>query len=132
MDAAAANVSLNDDYGDDHGADAPATWYLAFFRDSTFATELTTTGGIARIPLPNTSVYWPDAAGGEKSNAGGPVSSAASTGVWAYDATGWALMTAATGGNRGDGGDCDPVSNETIGTVLTVNDGDLVIAYELD
>lgn len=132
MDVAAANASLDDDYGDNAGASAPATHYLALFRDSTWTTELTGTGGIARIPITNNSVNWPNAASAEKTLAVN-VSSAASTGAWTYDASAWALMDAATGGNRGDGGDFDdPLVNDAAGTVLTIYAGALVISYDTD
>lgn len=131
MDIASANASLDNDYGNNHGDHAPATHYLAFFRDDSYATELTRTGGIARIPITNNSTNWPDASGGSKS-LGATLTSDTSTGVWAYDATAWALMDAATGGNRGDGDSCDPVSNDVIGTVITVDDGALTIEYDTD
>jgi hypothetical protein len=132
MDVAAANASLDNDYGDSHGDHAPATHYLALFRDTTWDTELTGTAGVDRIPITNNSTNWPDAADGEKT-LGATLESDPSTDVWDFDAQAWALMDAATAGNRGDGGELDdPLSVDDVGAVITVDAGSLVVAYETD
>lgn len=133
MDEAAANASLDNDFGDNAGASAPATHYVALFRDDTYAEELTLTGGIDRFPIPNDSTHWPAAAGAEKTlTLAAPVDSDPSTSVWAHDATAWALMDAATGGNRWQGDECDPISNDAVGTILSIEDGALTISIDTD
>lgn len=83
QDDAAANASLDDDFGDSKGAKAPATWYIAIF--DSLGNELTGTGGINRIAVANTGAAagtnWPDASARAKSN-GVDVTSSSSTGAW--------------------------------------------------
>lgn len=133
MDEATANVILDARFGASRAAGTPATDYLALFRDDTYAEELTTTGGIDRFPIPNDGTSWPAAAAGEKTlTLAASIDSDPSTSVWVHDATAWALMDAATGGNRGPGSDCDPVSNDTVGTVLSLEDGDITVQIPTD
>lgn len=133
MDDAAANTLLDARFGAGRAAGTPATDYLALFRDDSYAEELTTTGGIDRFPIPNDATSWPDASAGEKVlTLAAPIESDPSTGVWANDATAWALMSAATGGDRGPGGTCDPISNDVVGTVIPINDGDLTVEIPTD
>lgn len=132
MDVAAANASLDNDYGDSHGSAAPATHYLALFKDATWAVELTGTGGIDRFPVTNDSTSWPDATAGQKVLDIDLVSDE-STGPWDFDAGAWALMSAASGGNRGDGGELDDsIANDAAGAVLTVYSGTIIVQYETD
>src|SRR5207302_1838721 len=88
QDDAAANKTLNNDFGDRRGGDAPATWYIAIFDSSD--TELTGTAGVNRIGVANTGAAsgtnWPDAASRAKSN-GVAVTSSTSTGAWAATGT---------------------------------------------
>lgn len=124
---------LNARLGANRAAGTPATDYLALFRDDTYAEELTGTGGIDRIPIPNDGTHWPAAVDGEKTlTLAAPIESDPSTGVWAHDASAWALMSAATAGDRGPGGTCDPISNDEVGTVIPINDGDLTVAIPTD
>lgn len=131
MDEVAANAALDCTYGDNHGASAPDTFYLALFRDDTFDEELTATAGIDRFPVDNDSAHFPDAAAATKTLSGALVS-AASTDVWVHDATAWALMDDPVAGNRWDGDNCDAISNDEVGTVITVEDGAVSIGYDTD
>lgn len=133
MDDAAANTILDARFGAGRAAGTPATDYVALFRDDTYAEELTGTGGVDRFAVTNNGTHWPAATGGEKTlTLAAPLESDPSTDVWVYDATAWALMDAAVAGNRGPGGTCDPIANDEVGTVVPINDGDLVVSIPTD
>lgn len=132
MDVTAANAHLDNNYGDDAGVNAPATHYVALFKDDTWAVELTTTAGVDRLPITNDSTNWPDAVDGAKENAV-ELTSDDPTDVWADDAQAWALMSAPTGGYRGIGGDLDdPIENLGPGSPVVVAVGALAIVIDTD
>lgn len=127
IDSAAKTNSLKNDYGTSKGANSPSSVYLAFFADSTYATELTGTGGIPRIPISNVDAQLATSAA-VTSNVNGLVSSA-STGAWGSTATYAALMSTASGaGDKWDGGALGtPVTISAAGTTITVAAGALQI-----
>jgi hypothetical protein len=103
VDTAAKTNSLKNDYGTSKGSNSPSTVYLAFFADSGYATELTGTGGIPRIPISNVDAQFTTSAA-VTSNVNA-LTSSASTGSWASSATYAALMSTSSGaGDKWDGG----------------------------
>ena len=126
----AKTKSLQNDFGDNKGAMAPATWYIAIFDGDPTAggTELTGTGGVARKSVANTTAKWTVSAG-QASNAASE-SHAASTGAWAADGTYAALMSASSGGDLWDVLPLtDPLIVAGAGVVITWDIGDYTVEY---
>lgn len=127
VDTAAKTNSLKNDYGTSKGSNSPATVYLAFFADSAYATELTGTGGIPRIPISNVDAQFTTSAA-VTSNVNA-LTSSASTGAWGSSATYAALMSTSSGaGDKWDGGALSSsVTISASGTTITVAAGALQI-----
>lgn len=123
----AKTASLKGDYGTSKAAGAPATWFVAYFTDNTMATELTGTGGIARIAVTNVDANWTTTSG-VTSNATA-ITSATSTGSWSASAGFVALMDAATVGNAWDGGNLtSSVTVAAANTIVQIAIGQLTIS----
>jgi hypothetical protein len=96
-DTAAANKSLDNDYGASKGANAPASHTLHLFAGDPAipaadggGVELTSAGGYSAPTITNNGTSWQPAANGQKN--GVNVTFPASTGAWSAVATHWALL----------------------------------------
>lgn len=127
MSTAAKTASLKGDFGTSKSANAPATYFVAYFTDSGMATELTGTGGIARIAVTNVDANWSTTAG-VTSNVTA-ITSATSTGAWGSTAGFVALMDAVTAGNAWDGGNLtSSVTVAAANTIVQIAIGQLTIS----
>lgn len=127
LSTVAKTASLKGDYGTSKSTNAPATVYVAFFTDSGMLTELTGTGGIARIAISNVDANWTTTAG-VTSNATA-FTSATSTGGWSASAGFVALMDAVTVGNAWDGGNLtSSVTVSAANTIVQIAIGQLTIS----
>lgn len=127
VDTAAKTVDLQGVYGTSRGANAPATMYLAIFADSAFATELTGTGGIPRVPISNVDAQFTTTSGVTTNvNA---ITSSASTGAWGSTGTYACLMSTSSGaGVKYDGGALgSSVTVSAAGTTVQIAAGQLQI-----
>lgn len=125
IDTAAQNASLDNDYGASTGPNAAAAHQLALFTDDprTGGTELTSTGGYARVVVTNDGTNWAAAAGGSKTSA--PQMFAASTDAWSDTATWFVLYDDADGTTAWDAGPLDSeiavdTSSTEVETTLTI------------
>lgn len=109
LDTAAQNASLDNDYGASKGANAPTAHEVALFTDhpDLGGTELTSTGGYARVSWTNDGTNWPAASGGQKTSA--TVTFPVPTAAWSDTATYWVLFDAADSTTRWD---CGRLSEE--------------------
>lgn len=123
----AKTASLKGDFGTTKSANAPATYFVAYFTDNTMATELTGTGGIARVSVTNVDANWTTTAG-VTSNATA-ITSATSTGSWSATANFVALMDALTAGNAWDGGTLTTgVTVSAANTIVQIAIGQLTVS----
>lgn len=126
MDTAAQNASLDNDYGDDHGPNSPASFALALYvgdpradgEELADATEVDAEGGGTEV-VPNgyapAAVAHADflpAAGGVKSTAA-PVQFADALAEWPDTVTHWQLRDATTGAAWDSGALADPFLDVT-------------------
>ena len=127
LSTAAQNASLDNDYGATKGPNAPAAHQLALFNGDPLlgGTELTATGGYARVTVTNNGTTWPAASSGEKTSAA--ITFPTSTAAWSDTATHWVLYDDADGTTAWDCG----VLNEELAVVAasTVAQTTLTIFY---
>jgi hypothetical protein len=91
----AQNLSLDANYGDNHGPNWPdSVWLHLFANDPTVGGMEIFGGNYAAVEIDNNSLHWPDAMGGLKSN-GIAENFLPSTGPWSSPATFWWLSDAA-------------------------------------
>lgn len=102
LSATEQNRSLALFYGASRGAGSSATHELALFTGDprTGGTELTATGGYARVSITNDGTNWPAPSGGMI--LGADQTFAASSGAWSDTATWWVLY-AVDSGEMADG-----------------------------
>lgn len=107
LSTAAQNASLDNDYGATKGANSPAAHQLALFNGDPLlgGTELTATGGYARVVVTNNGTNWPGAADGATTSAS--IAFATSTAAWSDTATHWVLYDNADGTTAWDAGVLD-------------------------
>lgn len=92
LSVAAQNAALDALLGSGKAAGVPASWEVALFAGdpSNGGTELTSTGGYARVTVANDTAHWPAATSGEKTST--PVTFPTSTAAWSATATHFLLI----------------------------------------
>lgn len=92
LDISAQNAGLKAWFGNGRAASMPSSWEVALFTDHPLfgGTELTSTGGYARLVVANTSANFPDPTVGVVQSA--LLTWAAPTGAWSDVATTFLLL----------------------------------------
>ena len=119
LDSDAQANALDALLGDDRGAKMPASFEVALFNahPDFGGTELSATGGYARVTVANDSTTFPDASP-DKTSA--PIPFAAATGAWSDTATHFLLLDAADSTTRYFAGLLDDEVDVLVaGTVVT-------------
>jgi hypothetical protein len=123
------NDVLDADYGASRSTAFPATVYLGLFNGdpSVSGSELdTSTGGYARLAIPNDSSNWGVASGGVKTNLL-TLYMSASTGAFNVPADYFGFFDASVGGNLLDTGQLLDISNNP--TTITVSQAGVVLQF---
>lgn len=125
------NAVLDSVFGDNHSALFPDSWQLCLFDGDPSSSGVEQSGhGYVRLVIPNTSIYWPDAAAGVKLMAFSATFAPATGSGWTV--THWALRDPVAGvfvhcGPVVDGGGTATTVTVTVGDSARVEANEIVI-----